>query len=375
MSQPAATPIPLATMTTEQAAAPAMDVLSPVDDPEVADARSSASNGSAAYTGNILADDETNLSLEVSGQVSAVDASEGDVVKTGDILLELDKTKLEARRALALAGLAAAQAQLDQILKAPEQADLDAARSAVTAAQEAYQRALDGPLPEDLRAADAQLRQAEAAVSQAQAAYDLVKGNPNIGALPQSLQLEQATLQSEAAHAIYDKLANGSTADVIAATYAQLEQARALLHRLETGADDAQIRAVQAQVSQAETNLYLATVDLDNATLRAPSDGVVLSVNTSVGEMAAIGVPVIILQSPDVKVEIYVEEARVSELRVGQPAQIWVNAYAGSVFDGEITSIAPALDPGTRTVKATVRPTGSETGLMPGMFATVQLLD
>ena len=329
--------------------------------------------GVGLYSGNVLAEDKIDITAEVAGRVLILNVAVGDSVRVGDILLEQDKATLEARRAQALAGLDAAQAQLDLLLEAPTESDLEAARAAVAAAEAAYQRALEGPTDEDLRAAEALLRQAEAAVSQAQAAYDLVKGQANIGAMPQSLQLQQATLALEAAQAQYDKLVKGSTADVIAAAYAAVSQARARLNTLEEGPKDAQVRAARAQVSQAETALYLAQLELDKATVRAPIDGVLVAVNPAVGAYVGVGARLFTLQSHAVKVEIAVEEARLSQIQVGQPAQIRVNAYPDRVFDGVVAIIAPALDTASRTVQVTVRPTGDAADLRPGMYATVEL--
>lgn len=326
-----------------------------------------------SYTGNVLAEDKIDIAAEVGGKVLALYVEVGDSVEAGDILLELDKAILEARRAQALTGLEAAQAQLDLLLEAPSESDLEAARAAVTAAEAAYQHALEGPTAEDLRAAEAQLRQTEAAVTQAQAAFDLVKGQANIGALPQSLHLQQATLQLEAARAQYDKLVKGATTDVIAAAYAQISQARARLNTLEEGPKEGQIRVAQAQVQQAETALYLAQIELDKATVRAPIDGVVAAVNTTVGAQAMLGTRVFTLQTHEVKVEIAVEEVRLADIEVGQPVQIRVNAYPDRIFEGKIALIAPALDPVTRAVQVTIRPTGDAADLRPGMFATVEI--
>jgi HlyD family secretion protein len=341
---------------------------------QVAAAPASNAGTLAVYSGNVRAEDEIDVAVEVIGQVLKLNVEVGDSVQAGDVLLELERTSLEARRAQALAGLEAAQAQLDLLLEEPNDMDLEAARAAVAAAEAAYQRALDGPTAEDLRAAEAQLRQAEAAVGQAQAAYDQVKSLPNIGALPQSLQLQQATLQAEAARAQYDKLVKGASEDVIAGAYAQLSQARAQLDALEQGPKDGQIRAAEAQVRQAETTLYLAQIELEKATVRAPSEGIILRVGIAPGAMAAPGPPVFTIQSQSVQVEIAVEETQLSTLRVGQPAEIRVNAYPDQVFDGEIAIIAPALDPATRTVQVTIRPLGDATQLLPGMFASVTLL-
>jgi HlyD family secretion protein len=222
--------------------------------------------------------------------------------------------------------------------------------------------------------AQSQLFQAEAAVRRAQAAYDQVSWNPLIAALPESLQLQQATLALEAAQAQYDKLVKGSSEDIIAEAYAQVAAARAQLQRLEEGPEEAQIQAAEAQVRQAEAALYLAQLQLDKATLRAPIDGIVAQVNLAVGSMALPGSPALRLRSPTVQIVIAVEENRMAQLRIGQAARIFVNAYPGELFEGTLAAIAPQLDPATRTVRVTVRRIGDATQLTPGMFATVELL-
>lgn len=326
------------------------------------------------YTGEIEPEDEVSIVTEVGGYVLELNVEEGDRVSAGDILLRVDSSTLEAQRAQALAGLQAAQAQVELLQVEASEADIEAARAGVAAADAAYQRALQGPTEEDLTMAESQLFQAEAAVRRAQAAYDQVKWNPLIAALPESLQLEQATLALEAAQAQYDKLIKGSSEDVIAGAYAQLASARAQLRRLEEGPEMAQIEAAEAQVRQAETALYLAQLQLDKATVRSPIDGIVSRVNLAVGAMAMPGSPALTLLSPGVQIVIPVEENRMAQLKIGQPAQIRVNAYPDEVFEGSLAAIAPQLDPATRTVRVTVRPTGDASRLTPGMFATVELL-
>lgn len=327
------------------------------------------------YTAEIVPVDQVPLVPEAAGQVLEFNLEVGDEVNRGDLVLRVESSTYEAQRAQALAALQAAQAQLDLLTDGADERDIEAARAAVTAANEAYKRALEGPTAEDLTMAESQLRQAEAAVKQAQAAYDQVSWNPLIAALPESVQLESATLNLEAANAQYEKLVKGSTEDVIAGAYAQLASARAQLEALEEGPKPAQIEAAQAQVNQAETALYLAQLQLDKTVMRAPVDGIVASVNTAVGSMVAPGNPVAVLLSPDVEIAVAVEETRLPDLRLGQPATIRVDAYPGQEFPGEVAIIAPTLDPATRTVQVTIRPSGEAGALRPGMFATVELHD
>lgn len=334
----------------------------------------SAGTNTLRYNGEIAAQHQVVVVAETAGMILSLPLDVGDRIAEGQPIARLDTTLLEAQKAQAMAGLAAAQAQLDLVQVAADPDDVAAAEAGVAAAGAAYQRAIGGATAEEQRLALAQLKMAEAAVTVAQAGYNQVKGNPAIGALPQSLQLQQATLGLEAAQAQYDKVLKGATQDVISGAYAQLAQARAGLQRLKEGAKDEQIRAVEAQVKQAEMAVYLAQLQLSKATVKAPVDGIVSRINSAEGAMAAPGAPLVTLLSRAVDITIAVEEARLAQLAIGQPASIRVDAYPDQLFQGEVAIIAPELDAATRTVQVTIRPTEATDLLAPGMFATVELV-
>lgn len=333
----------------------------------------SASTG-LRYSAEIAADHQVVVVAETAGMVLDLPLQIGDVVEKGDVVAQLDTTLLEAQKAQALVGLEAANAQLALIQTPPDEDDLAAAEAAVNAAGAAYQRASGGLTAEEQRLVLAQLKQAQAAVTVAQAAYNQVKGNPAIGMLPQSLQLQQATIGLEAAQANYDKAMKGATQDAIAGAYAQLAGARAQLQRLKEGAKPEQIKAVEAQVKQAEMGVYLAQLQVSKATVKAPIAGVVSRVNSALGAMAAPGAPLATILSREVRVTLAVEETRISQLAVGQPALIYVDAYPDRAFEGTVAFIAPELDPATRTIQVTIRPNEVVSELAPGMSAAVELL-
>lgn len=326
------------------------------------------------YSAEIAADHQVVVVAETAGMVLDFPLDVGDMIEKGDLVAQLDTTLLEAQKAQALVGLDAANAQLALIQTPPDADDLAAAEAAVNAAAAAYQRANGGLTEEEQRLVLAQLKQAQAAVTVAQAAYNQVKGNPAIGMLPQSLQLQQATIGVEAAQANYDKAMKGATADAIAGAYAQLAGARAQLQRLKEGAKPEQIKAVEAQVKQAEMGVYLAQLQFSKATVKAPIAGVISKVSSAIGAMAAPGAPLVTILSREVRVTIAVEENRISQLAVGQPALIYVDAYPDRAIEGTVAIIAPELDAGTRTVQVTIRPNDVASELAPGMSATVELL-
>ncbi|MBI3763633.1 MAG: biotin/lipoyl-binding protein, partial [Chloroflexi bacterium] len=71
--------------------------------------RVAATNGPLAASGTIEAT-EINISPELGGRAITVNVQEGDVVKAGDVLIQLDATLLKTQRAQAAAALAAASA-------------------------------------------------------------------------------------------------------------------------------------------------------------------------------------------------------------------------------------------------------------------------
>lgn len=368
-------PLPATSTASTESEAPEATTPEPTPSAPASTTSTTSATPLGVYAAEIVVDEEVFVVSEVSGQVLEVLVEIGDHVAAGDTLVRIDSTILEAQRAQALAGVRAAKAQLDQLLVEPTAEELEAARAAVAAASATYNRAANGLTEEEHRMALAQLQQAQAAVEVATAAYNLVRGVPELGALPQSLQLQQATLALEAAQAQYDRIIQGATEDQIAGAYAQLANARAALERLQTGAKPAQIRAAEANLQLAEQTLYLAQLQLDKATVTAPTSGVVAQVQTADGALAAPGAPLLTLQADTVDVVINVEEGRLAELRVGQPATIRVSAYPDQSFAGEVSIIAPELNAATRTVQVTIRPEDPDGLLVPGMTAFVDLFE
>ena len=366
---PLAAPIPTPAPTISVAPTATPEVISTPD----AGATTSTNFNGLTYNAEILPDAQVPIVAEVAGQILQMNVEMGDHVQAGDVLAQIDTVLAEAQRAQAEAGLQAAQAQLELATADPEETDLEAARAAVKAADEAYKRALQGATAEDRKLALTQVRQAEEAVKLAQAQYDRIAGNPFAGMMPEAYQLQQATFGLEAAQTQYDKVLKGATPDMIAGAYAQLAGAKAQLARLEQGAKPAQIKAAEAGVKQAEAALFLAQTQVDKATVKAPIDGVVAQVMAAEGSMAGPGAPLLALLSEDVKLIVSVEEALLTKLYLGQPVTITVDAYPDREFSGEVVIIAPALDPATRTIPVTIRPTGDASDLRPGMFATVTI--
>ena len=119
------------------------------------------------------------------------------------------------------------------------------------------QQVREGATQQQIIAANAELANAEATVRQAQAAYDRVAGEADIGRRPESLQLEQATNNLNAAKARLDDLKRGARAGDLAAAQARIRQAEAQLASLSAPARAADLATAQAELRRAQAQLDL----------------------------------------------------------------------------------------------------------------------
>ena len=351
--------------------------------------------GPVRAAGKVVPAEDANLAFTTSGQVRAVNAAVGETVKQGDVLVALDATAAEAgvveaqaalfraqanldelkagprtqEVAAAEANVQAAQARLDQLSNPASESDIAAARSSLAAAQAALNQLSAGPRQGERIAALADLSNAEAVLKQAQSAYNQVKDRNDVGMLPQSRDLQQATNNYEAAKARYDLLFAGPQADAVAAGRAQVQQAQAALDRLLTPATrsqvaeaEAMVRSAQAQldllqagardqelavaaiaVTEAEAALRRAQSAQAATAIRAPFAGTVTALTVSPGEMVQPGG--IVLTLADLA-RLQVDTTDLSErdiprVAVGRSATVIVQASNEQV-QGKVAAIAPS---------------------------------
>ncbi len=338
------------------------------------------------------------LSFAASNTVASIDVAEGDWVEAGATLITLENSAQRAALAQAEANLAHAQANLDrlqagaraeeiaQAQAAAEVAELNlyrlvdgataeqiaSADATIVAARANLARVQAGATPAEITAAEATLRQAEASLRNAQSAYNQVSWANDIGARPESLRLEQASVEYERAKAQYENVVAGATAEDVWVAQAQVAQAQAArdevladahpadvaraqanvrsaaaaLDLLKAGAGPEEIAAAQAQVAAATAAVAQAAAALETTILTAPFAGEVSSVAVRMGEFVAPGVPVIRLGDTR---QWLVETDTLSELDVvglheGEAVTVAVDALSGATFRGRVEHIQPASD-------------------------------
>jgi len=326
--------------------------------------------------------EEVRIVSEVQGRAQVL-AEEGDELKAGDIVIQLDTELLQARIGEAQAGVEAAKANLAQIL-APARPEIVAAAEAAVAQavviQEGARTAWENALalrqnPQELEArlikartqveiAAHQIEQARAQLAAAEVQRDRFKGAGSAADKAQyeaySHQVaaaEEAVRAAEAAKAAAEQLVadleamranplsleaqvHNAEAQFRVAT-AGVAAAEAARDKLLARATPAEIALARAQVQQAEAALNILLVQLEKYTMRSPCDGVVTNVTIHQGEVAQPGTVLMTVANLDrVTLRVYIPEDEIGRIRVGQMVSVTTDSFPGRVFQGELSYIA-----------------------------------
>ncbi len=205
--------------------------------PAEASKAETAGPGLSKIDARVVPSQESDLSLNTNGIVAEVLVSEGEKVEAGQVLVRVDTSLARVSVAQAEANLARAQATLNKIKSGARQQEIDQAQAAVDAALARYNKLANATLPGEVAAAQASiasaqasyaktaegasdqeliasrndLANAEAKLRSATSNYNEVKWRSDIGMLPESLELEQATNAYNAAKARLADLEGGAS--------------------------------------------------------------------------------------------------------------------------------------------------------------------
>ena len=212
--------------------------------------------------GKIQAVVKVDITANVMGPVTQLKVKEGDWVRKGTLLLEIDPVR---------------------------------SRAAVES------------LKASLQATSQDFETAKARLDQAKSDFNRAKANRDPGIISQS----------------------------------DYEQAQTALRTATTA-----FASAQKRVEQARADLAGAQDTLNKTSITAPMDGVVTAKRIELGETAVIGlqnqagtVLVTISDMSKVEAEMEVDEASIPTVKLGQEAQVRIDAYPGQIFQGEVTEV------------------------------------
>ena len=256
------------------------------------------------------------------GRVTEVLVAEGNQVKAGSVLLRLDSREAAASVAEARAALMRAKAERKRL------GSIDAAQAKEALAQ-------------------AQIRAHEAE-------DDVTRLTPLAAqGVVAKTQLQRAVTARDLAHSA-------------------LRDADNQVAALRSGAQ--RVVAADATVMQAEAALALAETHLDYCEVKAPVAATVLQKEVEVGDVLQAGTPILELAA-DGRAELVaqLDERNLSQVRVGQTALASAEAFPSKRFKGEVSFVAPAVDPQRGTVEVRLRIQDAPSYLRADMTVSIDI--
>lgn len=269
-------------------------------------------------SGALQAQPFASLAWKTSGVVELINVKPGDFVQAGDILLALLPESTSGSIVSAQADLVNAQETLEELLNSDTA--LIEAEQAVDDAEEDYQKAYNWRV------------QLNGKVDIKEYVYD---------------QQGQLKLKEYKGYAGKETIEQADRD--LALAESKLNDARREYERLLQREDSAKVAAAKASVeaSQATINsLYLL----------APFDGQILSLDNRVGDSVESGeISVNIADLTNLYVEAQIDESDIANVKLGNHAEITVDAANGVVFTGQVSAINPVGETVSNVVKYTVR--------------------
>ncbi len=330
-------------------------------------------------TGKIAAKTSYSVAFTRTGTVAKKAVAEGDTVKAGAILAELDTRDLRFTADQQYQGYLSAQYAYSSSLKGPTTADLASAKSALNNAYAQYADLDRAPTESDIASLKATLMNAEATVKLKQAAYDREFGRVQggIGGTQQSLDLESATNAFNVAKANYDAKFEKKTIAQYASASANISSAQAKIDSLNPVTET--IMQNKAKMDQSFIAWQQAQENIKNSKLIAPADGLVTSVKFELGDaVAANNALVTVVDFSEPIFEMDVDEADLGNVKLGQDARVQLQTYPNAPIPAKVTNIAPAGTTSsnvvTYKVKITAKPTDPTKPILLGMSGTGEIV-
>src|SRR6185503_729344 len=244
-------------------------------------------------SGRIMSPQRVSVGAVITGRVVRIPVQEGQVVKRGDVLMELDDNDERAAAAQARAAVDQAEAKLRQL------------------------RELGLP------AAEQGLVQAQANLTQVRRQFDRTR------------ELKEKGFVSQAA--LDDAQRNLEVAE------SQLRSAQLQVKTNSPAGSDAAL--AQTALAQARANLGATQAKLDDTVIRAPVDGILIARAVEPGNVVQPGKELMALApAGETQVVVQIDEKNLAQLKLGQKALGSADAFPRERFAAELVYINPGID-------------------------------
>ena len=244
--------------------------------------------------------DDSAVAPKTTGRILEVRVREGDSVRAGDTIAVLDDQQVRAREEAARAALLQFEAR---------------AKSA----------------HDQIAVLDEQLRQGESEVAQQEASYQMALFDKDA-----YTRLARSGAVSERQGKQAESTAEQQAAAVAAA------KRRVAGTRMQLAQQQAEIASANASTQQAHFQLQEAQENKQDLIVTAPFDGVVATRTAEPGEVVTAGTAVItLIDLTKVYLRGFVPEGQIGNVKLGQPAHIYLDSNPKQAIDAYVIRIDP----------------------------------
>ncbi|MDP1625220.1 MAG: efflux RND transporter periplasmic adaptor subunit [bacterium] len=376
---------------------------------------------SVRVSGKVVSRQSANLAFTAGGTVSSVNKSVGDSVRAGEAIVELDKASVAANLLKAESDLVAARAELSALqggsvgtTGSTGAAKVDNVQgetaqkivTAYTAADDAVHNKVDqlftnpsSQNPEimpSFKGYELRMRinSSRIDVEDVFTRWSLLAatiGNNSAGAaealaLSKSYGATVVAFLNDVAIAVNTMETNSNLTQATIDKYrTDIASARSAVNsaltdlasqtdRVSGVFSDVSVQA--ARVAAAEANVAAYRAQLSDTTIRAPFAGIVSRQDAKVGETVSQNATLVSVISPDLKIEAFVPEVSIAGIRIGNEAEITLDAYGSTEkFFATVSHIDPAetVRDGVSNYKIELAFKESDIRVRPGMTANVSI--
>jgi len=267
-----------------------------------------------SYSGTVGSSELRKLAFKSTGRIGDIHVKEGQRVKKGDVLIELEDQDLQYA--------------------------LKAAKGQMGAAQSIYDKAMKGAAPEEIRNAELNVKKAQDAYDYVITNYKRVETLYNSGAVSKN-ELEQAKLEADVKES-------------------ELSQAKEQLSQVQGGPRNEDKKALQEQLEQAKADYEYKESLLEDAVMTVDDDGYIVDILYEKGELVPGGYPVAVVRNDGLAVNTGLAEKDLNRVVLGTRAKVTAGE---KIIEGWVTNISQIPDTQSRTYNIEIALNGNDLNL------------
>ena len=364
-------------------------------------------------SGTINAREQVVIKNEIEGTTTILSlVPEGTLVKKGDLLVELDASKLLDEKIDQEIVVQNADADFVQarenlaVVENQAQSDMDIAELTLEFAKQDLEKYIKGEYPTEVNEAKAQITLAKEELQRAEENLKWSKKLYEEKYLSQmelqadELAVNKKKLDLELAESNLQLLKDFTYKRQLAQLESNVKQAKMALERTirKAGADvvqaKAKLTAKESELERQKDKLKKFEEQIAKAKIYAPADGLVIYATSAKGSWHGNSEPleegsqvrereelIYLPTALSMRADVKIHEASMKKVEVGLPAIIKVDALLDKVFTGRVAKIAPLpdaqmvwLNPDLKVYNAEIYIDGEDINLRTGMSCNAEII-